>query len=60
MPTSTTTKQYSFDAEALEKMAMKEVVKDLEHSNGLPSPKGVNIWWDDKDIYVSVVIERIE
>ena len=60
MPTSTTTKCYNFDAETLEKIVMKEVTKDLQHSNGLRAHGGVNIWWDNKDMHVDVVIERVE
>ena len=62
MTTSTTTKCYNFNAETLEKIAMKEVLKDLEHSNGLQSPisKSINIWWDNKDMHVDVVIEVVK
>jgi hypothetical protein len=60
MTTSITTKSFYFKSETLKEIVMKEVLKDLEHNNNLPSPESVKIWWDNKDMYVDVVIEVVE
>ena len=60
MTTSITTKSFYFKSETLKEIVMKEVLKDLEHNNNLPSPESVKIWWDNKDMYVDVIIEVVE